>query len=296
VMAPFQQRSESGPNQNKHSLLRIMASAERHSEHPLGKAIMEKARSMGIEIPPSNQFTAFPGKGIQAHVEGSTIWIGTRQWLVEQGASDVPQKGLIEQWELQGFTIIYAAADARWLGAIAFSDPVIAESRKAVRQLASMGLDIRMVTGDRQSTAMHAAKQAGIRRVYAGMLPEGKEKLVRSLQQEGYTVAMVGDGVNDAPALAAADMGIAVTQGTDIAKAAADIVLLKHGLHGLARAMVISRATMRIIRQNLAFSLLYNLLALPFAISGYLAPWMACTAMAFSSVTVICNALRLRKA
>ncbi|NHN30323.1 heavy metal translocating P-type ATPase [Paenibacillus agricola] len=286
------------PAPPKHALLRIMAAAEQHSEHPLGKAIIREARGMELDIPASSHFVAFPGKGIQALVEGKAIWIGTRQWLVERGVGGLvqPGAGVFKQWEQQGFITLYVAADGLWLGALAFSDPVIPDTRKAVRQLASMGMDIRMVTGDRQSTAAYTAKQAGVRHVYARMLPEGKERLVRSLQQEGYTVAMVGDGINDAPALAAADIGIAVMQGTDIAKAAADIVLLKHGLQGLVRSVKVSRATMRIIRQNLAFSMLYNAFALPFAIGGYLAPWMACTAMAFSSVTVICNALRLRKA
>jgi Cu+-exporting ATPase len=280
---------------NKHALLRMVAAVERHSEHPLGKAIVEEARRLNLEIPECSRFAMFPGKGVQADVGSKRVWVGTPQWLIELGVNGFGRSRITEQWELQGFTVIYAATDGQWAGAIAFSDPILSESRKAVHQLSAMGMDIRMVTGDRQTTAKYAAKQAGIQRLYAGMMPEDKEKLVRSIQREGHKVAMVGDGVNDAPALAAADMGIAVMQGTDIAKAAADIVLLKYGLKNLVRAVKVSRATMRIIRQNLAFSMFYNVLAIPIAICGYLAPWMACAAMAFSSVTVICNALRLRK-
>jgi Cu+-exporting ATPase len=282
--------------QNELQLLRWAAGAERHSEHPLGKAIVEEARRKGLTIPESRQFVAVPGCGISSIIEGRTVSVGTRQWLIDHGVRGLSRLGQIERWEQQGATVVFAAVDDRWLGAIAMSDPVKPTSRKAIGQLVSMGLDIRMVTGDHQSTADYAAAQAGIRHVYAGMLPEGKAALIKELQLQGHKVAMVGDGVNDAPALTAADIGITVAKGTDIAKAAADIVLLKDDVKGAVRALVISRATMRNIRQNLAFSLLYNVLAIPVAIGGYLAPWMACTAMAFSSVTVICNALRLRKA
>ncbi|SFK74722.1 Cu+-exporting ATPase [Paenibacillus sp. 1_12] len=294
---------------NELFMLRIAAGAEQHSEHPLGRAVVEEALRRGIALPQCEHFQSIPGCGIRAVVEDREVWLGTRQWLAAEGIVGLPQGGianqgsrvfpqasLVDQWEQHGFTVIFAAVDGRWLGALALSDPVKPTARKAIKQLISMGLDIRMVTGDRESTAHYAAKQAGISQVYAGMLPEDKANLVKSLREQGHQVAMVGDGVNDAPALSAADIGIAVAKGTDISKAAADIVLLKHDVSGLVRAIVISQKTIRIIRQNLAFSLLYNVLAIPIAIMGYLAPWMACTAMALSSVTVICNALRLNRA
>ncbi|MCU6796696.1 heavy metal translocating P-type ATPase [Paenibacillus sp. WQ 127069] len=294
---------------NESFMLRMAAGAEQHSEHPLGRAVVEEALRRGITFPQCENFKSIPGCGIRALVEDRAVWLGTRQWLEAEGIAGLPQvgmasqenrrhpqSGLADQWERQGFTVIWIAVDGRWVGAIALSDPVKPTARKAIKQLTSMGLDVRMVTGDRASTAHYAAKQAGISQVYAGMLPEHKANLVQSLREQGHRVAMVGDGVNDAPALSAADIGIAVANGTDISKAAADIVLLKHDVSGVVRALVISQRTIRIIRQNLAFSLLYNVLAIPIAIMGYLAPWMACTAMALSSVTVICNALRLHRA
>ncbi|MFD0676502.1 MULTISPECIES: heavy metal translocating P-type ATPase [unclassified Paenibacillus] len=277
------------------SLLRTLAAAEQHSEHPLAHPIVEAAKLQRLVLPECGSFAAIPGHGIRANVEGREVLVGTRKWLLEQGVPPLPAFNRIERWEQQGCNVVFAAIDGAWAGAVALSDIIKPTSRKAVQQLNALGITVMMVTGDHRSTAEAIARQAGIRHVFAERLPEGKAALVKELQEQGRKVTMVGDGINDAPALSAADIGIAVARGTDVAKAAADVILLKNDLNGLIRMIHISRSTMRVIRQNLGFSLLYNAMAIPFAVSGYLAPWMACTAMAFSSVTVLCNALRLRR-
>lgn len=285
------------------SLMRLLAGAEQSSEHPLARAIVEAAvepqaglgKSIGT-LPVCESFESSAGSGIRAVVEGQSIIAGSRRWLQEHGIIQIPPSARIERWEQQGSNVVYVAIDGEWAGAVALSDPIKPSSRQAVQQLKALGANVIMVTGDHPQTAQAIAKQVGIREVYSEMLPKHKAALVDELKRQGKKVAMVGDGINDAPALAAADTGIAVSRGTDIAKAAADIVLLKGDLKGMVRAIGISRRTMQIIRQNLVFSLFYNALAIPFAVTGYLAPWVACTAMAFSSVTVICNALRLQKA
>ncbi len=284
------------------SLLHLLAGAEQHSEHPLARAIVEaymdrREHGSGREsLPVCEAFQASAGSGIRAVVEGKTVIAGNRHWLQEHGIAPIPQSTRIERWEQQGSNVVYAAIDGEWAGAVALRDQIKPSSRPAIQQLQAMGASVIMVTGDHPQTARSIAKKVGIREVYSEMLPEHKAALVDELKRQGKKVAMVGDGINDAPALAAADTGVAVSRGTDIAKAAADIVLLKGDLKGMVRAIGISRRTMQVIRQNLVFSLFYNALAIPFAVTGYLAPWVACTAMAFSSVTVICNALRLQKA
>ncbi|OXM87243.1 heavy metal translocating P-type ATPase [Paenibacillus rigui] len=281
------------------TLLRIVSGAEQHAEHPLGRAIVQEALHRGILLPEAEQFEASPGKGIRAVVEGRSVLTGSRQWLLESGVAGVPAVtgiSMLERWEQEGCNVVHAAVDGQWAGAFALRDMLKPAARKAVRQLKALGLDVRMVTGDHTRTARAIAKQVGLDRVAAEVLPEGKVDLVRQLQREGKKVTMVGDGINDAPALAAADVGISFARGTDIAKSAADVILLQGDLTAIVRAIRISRGTMRVIRQNLMFSLFYNALAIPLAVIGYLAPWMACTAMALSSVTVICNALRLQRA
>jgi Cu+-exporting ATPase len=281
------------------TLLRMAAGAEQHTEHPLGRAIAEEARHRGMILPAGDHFEAAPGMGIKARVEGQWVVAGSRKWLQANGVADMPPlSGLsrIERWEQEGCNVVYCAIDGEWFGAIALRDTLKPAARKAVRQLKALGMDVRMVTGDHERTARTIAKQVGLEQVAAEILPEGKVTLIRQLQQKGMTVTMVGDGINDAPALAAANTGISIARGTDIAKSAADIILLQGDLTGIVRAIRISRRTMQVIRQNLMFSLFYNALAIPLAVIGYLAPWMACTAMALSSVTVICNSLRLQKA
>ncbi|WP_282940877.1 heavy metal translocating P-type ATPase [Paenibacillus sp. RC67] len=285
------------------SLMRLLAGAEQNSEHPLARAIVEAVvqshagQGQNAEkLPLCERFEASAGSGIRAVVEGQTIIAGNRHWLQEHGIAPIPPSTRIERWEQQGSNVVYVAVNGEWAGAVALSDQIKPSSRHAIQQLKAMGTSVVMVTGDHPQTARAIAKQVGIREVYSEMLPEHKAALVNELKRQGKKVAMVGDGINDAPALAAADTGISVSRGTDIAKAAADIVLLKGDLKGMVRAIGISRRTMQIIRQNLVFSLFYNALAIPFAVTGYLAPWVACTAMAFSSVTVICNSLRLQKA
>jgi len=280
-------------------LLRTVSGAEQHAEHPLGRAIVQEALNRGLTLPDGERFEAVPGRGIQATVEGRRVQVGSRRWLQDSGAAGVPEgAGLsrLERWEQEGCTVVHAAVDGQWYGAIALRDTLKPAARKAVRQLKAMGMEVRMVTGDHSRTARTIAKQAGLEQFAAEVQPEGKVAIVQQLQRDGKKVTMVGDGINDAPALAAADVGISIARGTDIAKSAADVVLLQGDLTGIVRAIRISRSTMRVIRQNLMFSLFYNALAIPLAVIGYLAPWMACTAMALSSVTVICNALRLQKA
>lgn len=201
----------------------------------------------------------------------------------------------VEQLEEDGKTIMYVAIDGQFAGLVAVADTIKSTSKQAVKRLLDMGLDVVMITGDNERTARAVAKQAGIQTVIAEVLPEDKAKEIRSLQQEGKRVAMVGDGINDAPALAMADIGIAIGTGTDVAMEAADVTLIRGDLNGIADAMYMSGKTIQNIRQNLFWAFAYNSVGIPIAAMGFLAPWIAGAAMAFSSVTVVLNALRLQR-
>ncbi len=283
-------------------LLRYAASAESGSSHPLASAIVRGAADRGLEIDPPTAFESVAGRGIRAMVRGHEVLAGTADWLEREGAD--PSGLLSDATELAegGATPVFVAIDGRATGVLAIADAIKPGAPAAIRALKEMGLDVVMLTGDNRRTARAIARRAGIDTVRAELLPEQKADEIRSLQSGGRVVAMVGDGINDAPALAQADVGMAIGTGTDIAIESGDIVLMGGDLAGVAVAMRLSRATIRNIRQNLFWAFAYNVLLIPVAagalypFSGIrLNPVMAAAAMGLSSVTVVTNALRLRR-
>lgn len=274
---------------------RLVGAAERNSEHPLAEAIVAGVTAEGITLPPVDEFEAVPGYGIRAVVDGRTVLVGTRKLMnkhqIEIGEADTR----MSQLETEGKTAMLAAVDGQYAGLVAVADTIKETSKEAVARLKAMGIDVIMITGDNERTAQAIAKEAGIDHVRAEVLPEGKAEEVKKLQQQGKKVAMVGDGINDAPALAMADIGMAIGTGTDVAMEAADVTLMKGDLNSIPDAIYMSRKTMSNIRQNLFWALGYNSLGIPVAALGLLAPWVAGAAMALSSVSVVLNALRLQR-
>lgn len=277
-------------------LLRLFAAAEKGTEHPFAKAIVKEAIRRGIQVKDSLSSQVIAGRGVIAHVDNHRIIIGSKSLMRDSEISIERFTKVTEQLEIEDKTVLFAAVDGALEGIIALMDTLKPTTPQAIRRLKKLRTEVVMVTGDQRRTALAVAARAGIKAVYAEMLPQDKVELVRLLQNKGKRVAMVGDGVNDAPALAAADIGIAVGTGAEITKEAADVNLLHSDLGSVADAIVISRKTMRNIRQNLIFAFLYNILAIPLAFMGYMAPWVAGTAMALSSVSVVLNACRLQKA
>ncbi|SDW25338.1 cation-translocating P-type ATPase [Paenibacillus sp. CF384] len=278
------------------ALLRLAASAEANSQHPFAAAIKAAGKRAGLVIPESSAYQAYPGKGIEAVVEGKRIEIGNAAFAAERDwKMNRVLLSFVNRKEELGETVIYAAIDGECAGAFAFTDQVKRSSTDAVSAMAAEGVRILLATGDHSSSAMNVARITGIAQdhVHASMLPEHKAALIRKLQAEGRVIAMAGDGWNDAPALAAADVGIAMGGGTEAALDAGHMTLLRSRLTGIYEAFQISRMTVRNIRQNLGFALLYNSIVIPFAAVGGIEPWMAGTAMALSSVSVVFNALRL---
>ena len=285
----------------ENDLLRLAAGAERGSEHPLGEAIVRAAGERGLAVAQPEHFNAVAGHGIEATVEGRAVLIGNAKLLRERGLQ--PDEDAARRLAAEGKTPVFVAVDGKTAGLIAVADPVKGSSRAAVKDLRDQGLQVLMLTGDHRDTAAAIAREVGIApdAVRAEVLPEQKSEEVKRLQAAGEVVAMIGDGINDAPALAQADVGIALGTGTDVAMEAADITLVQGDLHGAARAIALSRATVRNIRQNLFFAFVYNVVGIPLA-AGALYPWtgwllspiVASAAMALSSVSVLTNALRLR--
>lgn len=273
----------------------FVGAAERSSEHPLAEAIVEGIKEKGIELPAVEAFEAIPGYGIQAAVQGRQMLIGTRRLMAAHHIDVTPYLSQMEGLEQQGKTAMLAAIDGQYAGLIAVADTIKETSKAAIARLHEMGLDVVMITGDNKQTAGAIAAQVGIKHVIAEVLPEGKADEVKKLQQAGKKVAMVGDGINDAPALATADIGMAIGTGTDVAMEAADITLIRGDLNSIADAIIISKKTIVNIKQNLFWALAYNSLGVPIAAIGLLAPWLAGAAMAFSSVSVVLNALRLQR-
>ena len=276
-------------------VLALAGAAEASSEHPLAEAIVSGVRSRGIAVERAGQFEALPGYGVRAIAAGREVLVGTRKLLAKRGIDYGDAEARLEQMEQQGKTAMLIAVDGRCAGVLAVADTVKESSREAVERLQRLGLEVVMITGDNERTAQAIARQVGIRRVLAQVLPEGKSAEIRRLQDQGKRVAMVGDGINDAPALAQADIGMAIGTGTDIAMEAADVTLMRGELTAISDAIEMSRRTMRNIRQNLFWALAYNSLGIPIAAAGFLAPWLAGAAMALSSVSVVLNALRLQR-
>jgi len=280
---------------DKNELLKLAATAEKNSEHPLAQAIVSYAQGREMELGEGQDFKAIPGHGIQVQVEGKKVLLGNRK-LMQDNEVDIKELLVTaERLESEGKTAMLVAVDNKAAGVIAVADTVKESSRDAIKELKDLGIEVIMITGDNKKTAQAIAKQVGIEKVLAEVLPENKAEEVDKLKKTGKIVAMVGDGINDAPALATADVGIAIGTGTDIAMEAGDITLISGDLRGIVAAIKLSKATMTNIKQNLFWALFYNSLGIPVAAFGLLSPVIAGGAMAFSSVSVVSNALRLKR-
>jgi Cu+-exporting ATPase len=292
--------------ENRERLLQLAASAERGSEHPLGESVVRAAQAAGLALSEPQQFEAIAGHGIRAAVDGQNLLIGNRRLMIEQGVHLNGLEPEATRLQSEAKTALWLALDQQAVGLLAVADTVKDGSIEAVRQMHDLGLRVVMITGDNVATANAIAKEVGVDRVMAEVLPADKAGAIKQLQDDGLVVAMVGDGINDSPALAQADVGIAIGTGTDVAMEAADITLMSGDLQGVPRAIRLSRATMNTIRQNLGWAFGYNVLLIPIAI-GILAnvnwapeflrqlnPMLAALAMAFSSISVVSNSLALR--
>ncbi|WP_423059886.1 heavy metal translocating P-type ATPase [Bacillus safensis] len=282
-------------NWTEDTLLQLAGSAEQQSEHPLARAITDGMKERGLEAVEVEAFQADPGHGIEAKAAGHKLLIGTRKLLQKHHIQYEQMEASVTTLEEQGKTAMLVAIDGEFAGIVAVADTIKSSSPQAISRLKEQGIHVVMMTGDNKLTAEAIAKQAGIDHVIAEVLPEEKAAHIAALQEQGKKVAMVGDGINDAPALATANIGMAVGTGTDVAMEAADITLMTGDLHAIADALEFSKKTMRNIKQNLFWALAYNCIGIPIAAFGFLAPWLAGAAMAFSSVSVVLNALRLQR-
>jgi len=290
------------PSFTEEELLRLAAAAERRSEHPLGEAVLEKARGRGYAIGEPLEFQAIEGHGVEATVEKRKILLGNSKLLADRGVETGGLEEKAEELSAEGKTVIFAAIDGKPAGLLAVADTLKDHSVEAVAGLRKLGLEVIMLTGDHRKTAEAIAAQLGIDRVIPEVLPENKVREIKNLQAAGRRVAMVGDGINDAPALAQADVGIAIGTGTDIAMEASDITLIRDDLRAVASAIALSKRTLKVIKQNLFWAFFYNVVGIPVA-AGVLYPFfglllnpiLASAAMAFSSVSVVSNSLRLRR-
>jgi Cu+-exporting ATPase len=290
------------PGQDENEILRLAASLERGSEHPLAAAIVAGAEKKGIQLAHARDFRSITGKGVVGTVDGKQVALGNRRLLEELGVGASELAARSEELRRDGQTVMFVVVDRSVAGLIGVADPVKPSTPEAIRMLHDDGMKIVMLTGDNRTTAEAVAKKLGIDEIQAEVLPEQKIEVVKRLQSEGHIVAMAGDGVNDAPALAQAHVGIAMGTGTDVAIESAGVTLVKGDLRGIVKARRLSRATMRNIRQNLFFAFIYNVLGIPIAAGALypffgilLSPMIASVAMTFSSVSVISNALRLNR-
>ncbi|MGB8357057.1 MAG: heavy metal translocating P-type ATPase [Bacteroidales bacterium] len=288
-------------SRDKKELLALAASAEKRSEHPAAKAVTAYAEQTGVTCSDPERFTAMPGYGVEAFTSGLHVLAGSRRLMEERKIDLLTADRLTDNLTSEGKTILYIAVSGVCEGVIAVADTLRPGSREAVQELITMGHKVMMITGDSAATAIHIAREAGVANVLAGLLPGDKAEEIRKLKKDGNTVVMVGDGINDAPALAAADVGIAIGSGTDVAMEAADVVLIKSDLRDVVKTLKLSSATMRNIRQNLFWAFFYNILGIPVAMGvlhlfggPLLNPMIAAAAMSFSSLSVVWNALRLR--
>ncbi len=287
---------------SREELLALVAAVEQSSEHPLADAIVRYVREQGVAIPAMEQFEALAGRGATGRVRGHRVAVGNAKLMASLGVAVTPLQGGADRLSVEAKSPVYVAVEARLVALLAIADPIKGDSREAVARLRTMGLDVVMLTGDDPRTAEVIARSVGIDRVVAGVLPEGKLDEIRRLQALGRVVAMVGDGINDAPALAQADVGVAIGTGTDVALEAADVALMRGDLRGVAQAIQLSRRTMRLMKQNLFWAFVYNVVGIPVAAGALypvfrltLNPILASAAMAFSSVSVVSNSLRLRR-
>ena len=285
---------------NRPDLLRLIASAEQHSEHPLAQAILEAAKEEGLDLLPVSHFEAMVGRGLSAQVEDKRLLIGNERLMKENNIDSSAFQEQLLELSHEGKTAMFVAIDGQLVGILAVADEMKSSSLKAVQELQSMGLEVIMLTGDREETATAIAQKAGIQKVIAGVLPDGKAAAIKNLQEVGKKLAMVGDGINDAPALVQADVGIAIGSGADVAIESADVVLMHSDLQDVVKAIKLSQATIRNIKENLFWAFAYNTLGIPIAMGllhlfggPLLNPMLAGLAMSLSSVSVVVNALRL---
>ncbi len=280
---------------SKDEIMKLSAISEKSSEHPLGVAIYEKGKSVYGNLSDPDRFEAIPGRGIKSVIGNNEIYIGTRKLMAQIGLDTTDIEATIAKLEDEGKTAMIMSVNNKIEAIIAVADTVKEHSKEAIEELQKMGIEVYMITGDNKRTADAIAKQVGIKNVLAEVLPENKAEEVEKLKRQGKVVGMVGDGINDAPALATADIGMAIGTGTDVAIEAADITLMRGDLRSIPTAIRLSKKTMSKIKQNLFWAFIYNIVAIPFASLGYLSPVLAGCAMAFSSVSVVTNSLSLKR-
>jgi Cu+-exporting ATPase len=289
------------PGVDEKNLLLLAGSLERGSEHPLAASIVQGSEERGVKLAKADSFQYSTGKGVAGEVDGHKVVLGNSRLLEEMGIATGEMEAKAESLRMEGQTVMFVAVDGKAAGLLGVADPIKATTPDAIKQLHGEGIRIVMLTGDNRTTAEAVARKLGIDEVIPEVLPDQKVDAVRKLQAEGRIVAMAGDGINDAPALALAQVGIAMGTGTDVAMESAGVTLVKGDLRGIVRARRLSRATLKNIKQNLFFAFIYNTLGIPVA-AGILYPWfgillspiLAAAAMSFSSVSVITNALRLK--
>jgi Cu+-exporting ATPase len=282
---------------SENAFLEIIGAAESTLEHPVARAIVKKAKSKIHRLPKASQVHVVPGYGVKASINGKKVVIANPKYYQVNNRPFIPKKeaSLVGELEKQGKTVMIACIDSRFAGIIAVADEIKRTSKPAISRMKQMGKEVFLLTGDNKSTAMEVAKKAGIHQIYAEVTPQDKAEIVQKLQKEGNRVVMVGDGINDAPALTVADVGIAIGTGSDVAIESGDVTMITGDLNRVADAIIISKKTMTNIKQNFLWAFLYNIIMIPFAMFGFLPPWLAGAAMAFSSLSVVLNSLRLKR-